>query len=157
MKNVRNHSYHQFYPVLAKIRLNRSLLYFVFQQILACCLEKSWCEYCSGQFVLDKREIFEKSDAIETWQSPCACLRSRLSIVQRLSQAAAQTGELSLVTIDTKQVKNCILFKKVIDCFEKVLWISVAYLSSPVATWGGFGGLNPPNTAPSPPNWNTIN
>ena len=26
-KNVRNHSYHQFYPVLAKIRINRGLLY----------------------------------------------------------------------------------------------------------------------------------
>ena len=25
-KNVRNHSYHQFYPVLAKIRINRGLL-----------------------------------------------------------------------------------------------------------------------------------
>jgi len=25
--NVRNHSYHQFYPVLAKIRINRGLLY----------------------------------------------------------------------------------------------------------------------------------
>jgi len=27
-KNVRNHSYHQFYPVLAKIRINRGLLQF---------------------------------------------------------------------------------------------------------------------------------
>jgi len=27
-KNERNHSYHQFYPVLAKIRINRGLLYF---------------------------------------------------------------------------------------------------------------------------------
>jgi len=26
-KNVRNHSYHQIYPVLAKIRINRGLLY----------------------------------------------------------------------------------------------------------------------------------
>jgi len=26
-KNVRNNSYHQFYPVLAKIRINRGLLY----------------------------------------------------------------------------------------------------------------------------------
>jgi len=26
-KNERNHSYHQFYPVLAKIRINRGLLY----------------------------------------------------------------------------------------------------------------------------------
>ena len=26
-KNVRNHSYHQFYPVLAKIRINRGLLH----------------------------------------------------------------------------------------------------------------------------------
>jgi len=26
-KNVRSHSYHQFYPVLAKIRINRGLLY----------------------------------------------------------------------------------------------------------------------------------
>jgi len=28
-KNVRNHSYHKFYPVLAKIRINRVLLYFI--------------------------------------------------------------------------------------------------------------------------------
>ena len=27
-KNVRNHSYHQFHPVLAKIRINRDLLHF---------------------------------------------------------------------------------------------------------------------------------
>jgi len=27
-KNVKNHSYHQIYPVLAKIRINRGLLYF---------------------------------------------------------------------------------------------------------------------------------
>jgi len=27
-KNVRNYSYHQFYPVLSKIRINRGLLYF---------------------------------------------------------------------------------------------------------------------------------
>jgi len=27
-KNIRNHSYHKFYPVLAKIRINRVLLYF---------------------------------------------------------------------------------------------------------------------------------
>jgi len=26
-KNAKNHSYHQFYPVLAKIRINRGLLY----------------------------------------------------------------------------------------------------------------------------------
>jgi len=29
IKNVRNHPYHQFYPVLAKIRINRGLLYCV--------------------------------------------------------------------------------------------------------------------------------
>ena len=29
-KNVRNHSYHQFYAVLAKIQINRGLLYFSF-------------------------------------------------------------------------------------------------------------------------------
>jgi len=28
-KNVRNHSYHQFYPLLAKIRINRGLLYWL--------------------------------------------------------------------------------------------------------------------------------
>ena len=29
-KNIRNHSYHQFYPVLAKIWINRGLLYLYF-------------------------------------------------------------------------------------------------------------------------------
>jgi len=34
-KNIRNHSYYQFYPVLAKIRINRGLLYvFPFIDIL---------------------------------------------------------------------------------------------------------------------------
>ena len=30
-KNERNHSYHQFYPFLAKIRINRGLLHIYFQ------------------------------------------------------------------------------------------------------------------------------
>jgi len=33
-KNVRKHSYHQFYPVLAKIRINRGLLYYQFLSLL---------------------------------------------------------------------------------------------------------------------------
>jgi len=31
-ENVRNHSYHQFYPVSAKIRINRGLLYSALHQ-----------------------------------------------------------------------------------------------------------------------------
>jgi len=30
-KKIRNHSYHRIYPILAKIRINRGLLYFPFQ------------------------------------------------------------------------------------------------------------------------------
>jgi len=33
-KNIRNHSYHQFYPVLAKIRIKRGLLYICCQCII---------------------------------------------------------------------------------------------------------------------------
>jgi len=34
-KNLRNHSYHQFYPVLAKIRINRGLLYKLHKRLSA--------------------------------------------------------------------------------------------------------------------------
>ena len=34
-KNVRNHPYHQFYPVFAKIRINRGLLYKIYKKIYA--------------------------------------------------------------------------------------------------------------------------
>jgi len=35
-KNVRNHSYHRFYPVLAKIRINRGLLYMNIVRTVQC-------------------------------------------------------------------------------------------------------------------------
>ena len=42
-KNVRNHSYHQFYPILAKIRINRGLLYMLIIGLESACCWRSKC------------------------------------------------------------------------------------------------------------------
>jgi len=59
-KNVRNHSYHQFHPVLAKIRIDRGLLYKQHLRGAWKQLQKHGCCWHSFKFVWSPRPEWSK-------------------------------------------------------------------------------------------------